>query len=158
MKLERLLFELGWLIFVKGFLTPSLPECMMEFCKMTITFDSADQILWCDHSNESSLTVLHSAICFTKFHKMKFGRNLLLAKFGSQRVNFISNMHSAFEFKGLQIICFTLCKVISQPAAGSWTCNSHVIENNRILNKARQLSLRKECSASTIDIKKRNIY
>ena len=69
-------------------LTPSLSECLIEFCKLTLTFDSADQILWCDHSNESFLPVLtHGAICFTKFHEMKFGGNLLLAKFGSERVN-----------------------------------------------------------------------
>ena len=34
-------------------LTPSLPECLMEFCKATLTFKSADEILRCDHSNES---------------------------------------------------------------------------------------------------------
>ena len=33
-----------------------------------------DEILRCDHSNESSLPVLtHGAICFSKFHKIKFG-------------------------------------------------------------------------------------
>ena len=54
-------------------LTHSLPECLVEFCKMTLTFESVDEILWCDHSNESSLPVLsHSAICFSKFYKMKF--------------------------------------------------------------------------------------
>ena len=31
------------------------------------------EILWCDHSNESSLPVLtHGDICYSKFHKMKF--------------------------------------------------------------------------------------
>ena len=41
---------------------------------MTLTFESANQILRCDHSNESPLPVLtHGAICFSKFHKMKFG-------------------------------------------------------------------------------------
>ena len=46
----------------------------MEFCKVTLTFESADEILQCDHSNESSLLVLsHGAICFSKLHKMKFG-------------------------------------------------------------------------------------
>ena len=55
-------------------LTLSLPECLMESCKVTLTFESVNQILWCDHSNESSLPVLtHGAICFSKFHKMKFG-------------------------------------------------------------------------------------
>ena len=55
-------------------LTLSLPEYLMEICKVTLTFESADEILWCDHSNETSLTVLtHGAIYFSKFHKMKFG-------------------------------------------------------------------------------------
>ena len=49
-------------------LTPSLPEYLMEFCKVTLTFESADEILRCDHSNESSLLVLsHDAICLSKF-------------------------------------------------------------------------------------------
>ena len=40
---------------------------------MTLTFESADEILWCDHSNESSLPVVtHGAICFSNFHKTKF--------------------------------------------------------------------------------------
>ena len=44
---------------------------------MTLTFESVDEILRCDHSNESSLPALsHSAICFSKLHKMKFA-NLL---------------------------------------------------------------------------------
>ena len=61
-----------------------MSECLMEFFKVTLTFESVDQILWWDHSNKSSLPVLtHGAICFSKFHKMKFGRNLPLAKFGS---------------------------------------------------------------------------
>ena len=45
----------------------------MEFCKVTLTFESVDKTIWCDHSNESSLPVLtHGAICFSKFHKIKF--------------------------------------------------------------------------------------
>ena len=45
----------------------------MEFCKVTLTFELMDEILWCGHSNESSLPVLtHGAICYSKFHKMKF--------------------------------------------------------------------------------------
>jgi len=52
----------------KWTLTLSLPECLMEFCKVTLTFESMDEILWCDRSNESSLPVLsHDAICFAKF-------------------------------------------------------------------------------------------
>ena len=44
--------------------TLSLPECLIGFCKVTLTFESVDEILWCHHSNESSLPVLsHDAIC-----------------------------------------------------------------------------------------------
>ena len=55
-------------------LTLSLPEYLVESCKVTLTFESVDEIVWCDHSNESSMPVLaHGAIYFSKFHKMKFG-------------------------------------------------------------------------------------
>ena len=58
-------------------LTLSPPECLMEVCKVTLTFESVDEILRCDHSNESSLPALpHSAICFSKLYTMKFA-NLL---------------------------------------------------------------------------------
>ena len=52
-----------------------LPEYLMEFCKATLTFESADEILWCAHSNESSLPVFsHGAICFSIcFEMWKFG-------------------------------------------------------------------------------------
>ena len=43
----------------------------------TLTFESVDEILWCDPSDESSLPVLsHDAICFSKFQNVKF-RNLV---------------------------------------------------------------------------------
>ena len=58
----------------KNGLTLSLPECLMEFCKVALTFESVDEIIWCDHSNESSLPALtHGTICFSKLYKMKFG-------------------------------------------------------------------------------------
>ena len=61
----------------------------MEFCKVALTFESVDETLWCDHSNETSLPVLtHGATCFSKFHKMEFGifrRILPLDTFGSKR-------------------------------------------------------------------------
>jgi len=57
-----------------NFLTLSLPECLIEFCRVTLTFESVDEILWCDRSNESSLPVLsHDTIYFSKFYRMKFG-------------------------------------------------------------------------------------
>ena len=64
--------------------TPSLPECLMEVCKVTLTFESIDEILWCDHSNESFLPVLFTwCYLFVKILEneiRKFGRNLPLAR------------------------------------------------------------------------------
>ena len=41
---------------------------------MVITFESVDEILWCDHLNEtSSALLLRGTICFSTFYKMKFG-------------------------------------------------------------------------------------
>ena len=46
----------------------------METCSVVLTFESVDEILWCDHSNEtSSAVLLHGTICFLIFCKMKFG-------------------------------------------------------------------------------------
>ena len=55
-------------VFFYDYLTLSLPECLIEFCKVTLTFESVDGILWCDHSNESSRPVLsHDTIYLSKF-------------------------------------------------------------------------------------------
>ena len=46
----------------------------METCSVVLTFESVDEIPWCDHSNEtSSAVLLHGTICFSIFYKMKFG-------------------------------------------------------------------------------------
>ena len=46
----------------------------METCGVVLTFKSVDEILWCDHSNETSSAVfLHGTIYFSMFYKMKFG-------------------------------------------------------------------------------------
>ena len=43
----------------------SPPESIMETCSVVLTFKSVNQILWCDHSNETSLAVLlYGTICF----------------------------------------------------------------------------------------------
>ena len=45
----------------------------METCSVVLTFESVDEILWCDHSNEtSSAVLLRGTICFSIFYKMKF--------------------------------------------------------------------------------------
>jgi len=39
-------------------LTLSLPESVKETFKVVLSFTSVDEILWCDHSNETSSAVL----------------------------------------------------------------------------------------------------
>ena len=40
---------------------------------VVLTLESVDEILWCDHSNETSSAELsHGTICFAGFEKMKF--------------------------------------------------------------------------------------
>ena len=42
--------------------------------KVVLTFESVNEILKCDHSNESSSPVpSHATICFLIFHKIKSG-------------------------------------------------------------------------------------
>ena len=42
--------------------------------KVVLTFESVDEILKCDHSNEtSSAVLLHGTICFSIFYKITFG-------------------------------------------------------------------------------------
>ena len=46
----------------------------METCSVVLTFESVDEILWCDHSNETSWTILlDGTTCFSIFYKTKFG-------------------------------------------------------------------------------------
>jgi len=61
-----------------GRLTLSLPESLSygDF-KVVLTSESVDEILWCDHSNETSSAVLsHGTIYISIFYKMKFGIRL----------------------------------------------------------------------------------
>ena len=47
----------------------------METCDVVLTFESVDEILWCDHSNEISLAVLsQGTVCLgdLKKNEMKF--------------------------------------------------------------------------------------
>ena len=46
----------------------------METCSLVLTFESVDQILWSDHSNETfSAVLLHGTNRFSIFYKRKFG-------------------------------------------------------------------------------------
>ena len=46
----------------------------METCSVVLTFKSVDEILWCDHSNEtSSAALFHGTISFSIFCKINLG-------------------------------------------------------------------------------------
>ena len=50
-------------------MTLSLPDSVMGTFKVVLTFESVDEILWCDNSNETSSTVLsHGAIQMEVFY------------------------------------------------------------------------------------------
>ena len=52
------------------FLTLSLPGCLMEFCKVTQTFESVDEILRCDHSKKALCLHFHIVLfVFQNFTK-----------------------------------------------------------------------------------------
>jgi len=56
-----------------------------------LPFESANEILWCDHFNKASLAILlHGAICFSAFYLRKIEnlcQNLtLVVTFGSERI------------------------------------------------------------------------
>ena len=46
----------------------------METCSVVLHVSmSVDEILWCDHLNETSAAILlHGSICFSLFYKTKF--------------------------------------------------------------------------------------
>ena len=46
----------------------------MKTCSVVLTIESVDEILWCEHSNKSTSTVLlHGTIYFSIFYEIKFG-------------------------------------------------------------------------------------
>lgn len=79
MKLAKALIEKGKQCplnetLVEQSLTLSLSESITQANNVVRTFESVDKILWYDHSNETSLTVLlHSTVCFSLFDKINLG-------------------------------------------------------------------------------------
>ena len=58
-------------------LTFSLPESAIETLKVILTSESVDEIIRCDHSNETSSTELsHGSIYILPLYKIKFGIDL----------------------------------------------------------------------------------
>ena len=53
---------------------PFSTEYKMASGKVALTFECVDEMLMCNHSNDTSLLVLsHGTICSSTFHKIKFG-------------------------------------------------------------------------------------
>ena len=71
----KLGFFASQLIDFSCFVLPlSLRQSIMETSYASLAFESVDEILWCDHSIEPSLTVLSpGTVCFSIFFKLKFG-------------------------------------------------------------------------------------
>ena len=45
----------------------------IKYVPVVLTFETVDEIVWCDHSNETSSEVLsHGTICLSELYKMKF--------------------------------------------------------------------------------------
>ena len=61
---------------------------------MVLTFESINENLWCDCSNEtSSAVLLHGAICFSIFYKMKVG---IFLKFSSLELLGVTGLKRLF--------------------------------------------------------------
>ena len=77
------------LVGVSGLWTLSLPECLMEFCKVTLTFEYRKPMMWPFKWKLSACTYTWCYL-FVKLLEneiWKFGRNLPLATFGSESGN-----------------------------------------------------------------------
>ena len=84
----------------------------MEICSVVLTFASLDEILWCDHSNETSSAVLLSGtICHLIFYKMKLESFLNFDLWYSQ------------EFKDKWDTCMLLQTLINLPQRSSQSAN-----------------------------------
>ena len=60
-----------------GLVNPFTPRVSHGDTKVFLTFYSVDEILWCDHSNETFSVILsHSIIYILEVYKMKFGIRL----------------------------------------------------------------------------------
>ena len=70
------------------------PELIMQTCSVVLNFESVDEILWCDHSNETfSAVLLHGTVCFSIFYKMIFNFSALLRVKGLSHI-MIRNVNS----------------------------------------------------------------
>ena len=80
-----------WLFKTSAPWTLSLLGWIVKICSLVLTFESVNEILWCDHLNETSLAVLlHGNISqhFTKWN-LGFSWILVFGTLGTRRANLI---------------------------------------------------------------------
>ena len=86
------------------YFNPFTARVLGGVCKMTLTFESVNEILWCDHSNESSPPVLsHGAMCFSKFYKMKLANLVEIFLWLHLVVKGLSFLHYVHDACGVKI-------------------------------------------------------
>ena len=109
----------------------------METCSVVLTSESVDEILWCDHSNEtSSAVLLHGTICFSIFYKIKFGifyeflcLALLGVKWLTQDLPSKNRGHTCPVSPARVVVKFT-SEIIANPSGGSSGLGFRVVINN----------------------------
>ena len=87
----------------------------METCSVVLTFESVDEILWCDHSNKTSQAVLlHGTIIFFFFLYFTGGNlgllfNFDLWQFWEVRVKSLANrvVHSSGVFDFHYVVSYS---------------------------------------------------
>ena len=86
-----------------------MKKTIMETYSVVLTFESVDEILWCDHSNEtSSAVLLHGAICFSILYKTKFGIFLNSQCLAPLAVKGLNEKHGSSHGNHGEMNCFTL--------------------------------------------------
>ena len=91
--------------------------------KVILTVESVDEILWCDHSNETSSAVpSHRTIYIYFFYRMKFGNRLefwLLALLVVKGLP-ADSMQTRRDFKLAAIFCFMFTLKLFALSVGYW--------------------------------------
>ena len=111
------------LVNVLVYFNPFSARVLGGVCKMTLTFESVNEILWCDHSNESSPPVLsHGAMCFSKFYKMKLANLVeifLWLHLAVKGLSFLHYVHDAFGVKISKIKLSLVFLLLFDPEASN---------------------------------------
>ena len=117
-------------------LTLLLPEWIEELCKVALTFESVDKILWCDHSNESS----QSACTFTWYYLFfKILQNeirefLCNLPFWPQLA--VKGLNSLIPKASSRLFCFSCSRVLMLRASSQRSCPICFVSRVLMLTKS----------------------